>query len=108
YSYSPGSAASGLDWLTTGSTLLAIANSNTAKPVVALGFSPSHNLIKDNTISNIRGGTSASTTTGAFAIDGNNLMINNIAYNNDTNYYYTPDYGDTNRGFANGQAAPGA
>lgn len=84
-----------LDWLTTSSTILGVGCYNPAKPVQALGFSPTRNLITNNTVAGVRGGNSAT----GFAVDANNLIFNNVASNNDTNYYYTPGDGDSNQGY---------
>jgi hypothetical protein len=98
FNYATGGSAlaSEVDWLATSSTMLGISSYNTALPVQVLGFSPTRNILQNNTITNVRGGTNAT----AFAADANNLPIDNIAYNNDTNYYYKPEYGDTNIGIA--------
>ncbi len=88
-------SALAVDWLITGSTILAVGVNGTTITACTLGFSPTRNQITNNTIINVRGGTSAI----AYAVDTNNVLNKNTAYNNDTNYYYTPGYGDSNQGY---------
>lgn len=99
YTVSANTLVLSLDWLTTGSTLLVLGCDNNESPVRTIGFSPTRNTITNNTITNIRGGAGAI----AYAVEANNLLTNNTAYNNDANYLYTPEYGDSNYGFAEGQ-----
>lgn len=96
-----------VDWLTTSSTLLAIASYDDSYRLTTLAFSPTRNLIKNSRVTNVHGGDQTRIDTAAFAIDANNLMINSIAYNNDKNYYYAPEAGDINRGLADTQSAAG-
>lgn len=95
--YIPTSASSlnAVDWLTTGSTLLAVGSATASRQVAAVGYSPTRNIFFNNTISGVRGGADAT----AFAVDANNVMLDNKATNNDTNYFYTPGYGDSNQGY---------